>query len=116
MIKPLGLPIIAPRLPDRAPIELDGMPKAKVLALLKQKFPALDVNAVRKAAAEVMDGRVNLGGVKGKVTSPLKPSLIEGRVLTLTGRFEYQGASFDFYADYRIGAKGQFTLVDTGAD
>ena len=116
MIKPLGLPIIAPRLPDRGPLELDGMPKAKVVALLKKKFPGLDVTAIRRAAAEVMDGRVNLGGVQGKVTSPLKPSLIEGRVLTLTGRFEYQGASFDFYADYRIGPKGEFTLVDAGAD
>lgn len=116
MIKPLGLPIIAPRLPDRGPVELDGMPKAKVLALLKQRFPGLDVTALRRAAAEMMDARVNLGGVKGKVTSAVKPSLIEGRVLTLTGRFEHQGASFDFYADYRIGPKGEFTLVDSGAD
>lgn len=116
MIKPLGMPIIAPRLPDRGPIDLDALPKAKVVALLKARFPALKLTEVRKAAAEVMNGRVNLGGVRGKVVSPVKPSQLEGDVLTLTGAFQYQGARFDFYADYRLGPKGQFTLVDSGAD
>lgn len=116
MLKPLSLPIIAPRLPYRGPIDLEAMGKPRTVALLKARFPDLKLTDVRRAAAEVMNGRVNLGGVRGKVLSQMRPSQLEGNVLTLTGAFQYQGARFSFYADYRLEAKGRFTLVDSGAD